>query len=243
LVTYLWAPVDSIAGDVTNDTIFSRNLFYPRNEFVLTAAKGNCVKTDTVVVYQYSRQIPNFANHTTGDTIAVQGSSLQLLIDPSANFKQYVWTPNLFVESYVPVTTTPYITISPLDINGTGFLIYQVEAMSLPQYGSCKETASIKINITGTPEPYTGFTPNGDGQNDYWLIKNAAFNDKMSIDVFNRWGEAIYSQKGCPAADGTDCQVWNGKRNGKDVPIGTYYYVVNLNDGSKAMTGTITIVR
>lgn len=57
-----------------------------------------------------------------------------------------------------------------------------------------------------------------------------------SITVFNRYGQVIFASKGYP-------QPWDGRKNNKNVPIGTYYYVIIPNENEKAVSGYVTIVR
>ncbi len=68
----------------------------------------------------------------------------------------------------------------------------------------------------------------------------------MSVTVFNRWGEVMYQRRGYIGAyekSPNDCIIWDGNRNGKPVPIGVYYYVLDPGDGSAKSTGTVTIER
>ena len=59
------------------------------------------------------------------------------------------------------------------------------------------------------------------------------------IQIFNRWGTLIFSSTG---ADYNN-NKWNGEYEGKPLPVGTYYYTINQNDGSDLQTGAVTIVR
>jgi gliding motility-associated-like protein len=87
---------------------------------------------------------------------------------------------------------------------------------------------------------YSGFTPNGDGINDRWVIPHAVeYGDKIEVQVFNRWGERIFYSKGYGGSN-----EWDGTFKGKPLPIGTYYYIITLNDGkTEPFTGTVTIIR
>ena len=80
------------------------------------------------------------------------------------------------------------------------------------------------------------FTPNGDGINDTWNIKNLVFYTNCSVNVYNRYGELVYSSIGYGVP-------WDGKYNGTNLPQGTYYYIINLNNGSKVLSGNVTIIR
>jgi gliding motility-associated-like protein len=80
------------------------------------------------------------------------------------------------------------------------------------------------------------FSPNGDGQNDTWNIKNIQNYPGNTVDVYNRYGEKLYSSIGY----GTP---WNGRYNGIDLPFGTYYYIINPKNGSSVISGYVTIIK
>ena len=87
-----------------------------------------------------------------------------------------------------------------------------------------------------------GFTPNGDGVNEYFVIPMLEQNPdqfpKAELIVFNRWGDIIYQAK--PYHND-----WNGSdSSGKPLPHGTYYYVLRLNfaDGDQ-YKGDVTILK
>ncbi len=90
---------------------------------------------------------------------------------------------------------------------------------------------------------YDVFTPNNDGYNDYWEIPNAEGWANIEVIIFNRWGQQIFYSK----PYGIDnYHKWDGKsqKNGKDLPIGSYYYIIKYNDGDlEPVSGTVTIVR
>jgi gliding motility-associated-like protein len=80
------------------------------------------------------------------------------------------------------------------------------------------------------------FTPNGDGKNDTWGIRNLSTYTNCKVTVFNRYGQAVFTSAGYG-------EPWNGWQNGKDVPAGTYVYVIDLGNGGKPMTGTVIVIR
>jgi len=84
----------------------------------------------------------------------------------------------------------------------------------------------------------SGLSPNGDGVNDIWELPFLDEFPNATVQVFNRWGELLYEQK-----NGYNIP-WDGKFEGKVVPIGTYYYIIDFNeDRIETMTGPITIVK
>ena len=67
----------------------------------------------------------------------------------------------------------------------------------------------------------TGFSPNGDGTNDYWQIVGIDNYPNNTITIFNRLGIKVFSSTNYK-------NDWNGFFNGKVVPDGTYFYELNL---------------
>ncbi|MBA4853080.1 SdrD B-like domain-containing protein [Emticicia sp. BO119] len=94
-----------------------------------------------------------------------------------------------------------------------------------------------------------GFSPNNDGIGDTFFIEHInKTNVKASIYIYNRWGVLVFKDEDYGKSVG-----WNGKANnglvllsdGKDVPDGTYYYVIQSPEkwGGQPVIGFITIVR
>jgi len=82
----------------------------------------------------------------------------------------------------------------------------------------------------------TSFTPNGDGKNDDWVINNIELYSGNRLQIFNRWGNLLYEQSPYTTP-------WDGTFNGNALPAETYYYILDLNNGQEAFTGTVTIIR
>ncbi len=80
----------------------------------------------------------------------------------------------------------------------------------------------------------TLLTPNGDGKNDNWVIREANYIQDCTVQVLNRWGQLVFEQKGYQ-------NDWDGRVNGELLPDGTYYYVVLCN-GEINYTGPLTIL-
>lgn len=78
-------------------------------------------------------------------------------------------------------------------------------------------------------------TPNNDNINDYFIIKDLDIFDKEStLTIYNKYGKIIHKDK-----NNTELK-WNGRFNGRNLPTGNYWYIVELPDGRK-VTGNITI--
>ena len=101
----------------------------------------------------------------------------------------------------------------------------------------CEGIDSIYVIVGAVP--YDAISPNGDGINDEWEILDIERYPNAEIKIFNRWGSLIYSSTG----DNYNNNKWDGSSEGKSLPVGTYYYTINQNDGSDLQTGAVTIVR
>lgn len=84
--------------------------------------------------------------------------------------------------------------------------------------------------------PATVFTPNGDGKNDTWQIKFIEMHPQASVRVFARTGQMVLDASGYSSN-------WDGKFQGKNLPTGSYLYIIDLNDGSETMRGYVDIIR
>jgi len=79
-------------------------------------------------------------------------------------------------------------------------------------------------------------TPNGDGTNDTWKIAGAGNYPEAEFFVFNRNGDKVFYSKGyIKDFDGTD--------NGKPLPVGVYYYLIDLKIDCGKLSGSLTILK
>jgi gliding motility-associated-like protein len=101
------------------------------------------------------------------------------------------------------------------------------------------QTVEVVFSARGLFIP-EGFSPDGDGKNDTFIIQGAE-NFMISLTVYNRWGNIVYESKDYK-------NDWDGLANhgiviGDKLPDGTYYYVVDLNNGNKPFVRFMTIKR
>lgn len=87
-----------------------------------------------------------------------------------------------------------------------------------------------KVTIPNT------FSPNGDGINDSWNIDALVTYPESSTMVFDRYGKLVYKSNGYSKA-------WDGTYNGNMLPGGTYYYIIDLKNGTNKLAGWVYIVR
>ncbi len=96
----------------------------------------------------------------------------------------------------------------------------------------------IYIDCQGEIIIYTAVSPNGDGSNDTFFIAGIEFYPDSRLIVFNRWGNEVLNRIGYE-------NDWNGTwDNNKVLPDGTYFYLLQLNDGtSRTFKGYLELYR
>lgn len=100
----------------------------------------------------------------------------------------------------------------------------------------CSASDEVFVKVLKKPDIPNIFSPNGDGVHDMWVIKYLDSYPGCTVEIVNRYGQLVYRSVGYATP-------WDGKVNGKDAPIGTYYYVVDPKNGRKPITGYVDIIR
>ncbi|TAD80997.1 MAG: gliding motility-associated C-terminal domain-containing protein, partial [Bacteroidetes bacterium] len=83
------------------------------------------------------------------------------------------------------------------------------------------------------------FSPNGDGLNDVFRPTFGVPVTGYQASIFNRWGQQILLST-------ETLKGWDGRWNGKDAPIGVYYYIIRFTDGAGVRherNGSVTLLR
>jgi gliding motility-associated-like protein len=99
----------------------------------------------------------------------------------------------------------------------------------------CSASDTIRVVVLKDIIVPNVFSPNGDGINDKWIIKHLEDYQQAILEVFDRYGKLIYRSK-------TGDMPWDGAVGGKQVPAGTYYYIIKL-DSKKVLNGSVTVLR
>ncbi len=98
------------------------------------------------------------------------------------------------------------------------------------------DTFTVKVTNIECIHIYNVFTPNGDGVNDTWDIDNIYLYPDVEVNVFNQWGNKVFSSTGYK-------EPWDGTYNGKPLPAATYYYTLDLKNGDAPYSGSVTIMK
>jgi len=101
----------------------------------------------------------------------------------------------------------------------------------------CTSLVTFTIEAITDLEIPNGFSPNGDGLNDKWVIRNlSTLYPRCRVTVYNRWGSPVFESSGYNRA-------WDGTLNGKKLPDGTYYCIIELGEGQSPLKKSVTIMR
>lgn len=155
--------------------------------------------------------------------VIVQGDSLQIRSSVTED-ATYEWSPPLGLNN--PTVAQP--TASPQQTT-----TYRLRVSTS---NGCFSESEIVVEVLPPVKIPNGFTPNGDGTNDFWEIENSAAYADCEVNIFNRWGNRVFSSKGYD-------KDWNGQFNNEDLPAATYYYVIKLHPDLPVRSGSVTIFR
>jgi gliding motility-associated-like protein len=158
-----------------------------------------------------------------GYPVYLQGSS-------TSTINSIAWTPNTTLvgaNTFAPLAKPNSTTVYTLTVRSTN---------------GCSSADNTTVTVLPyCIKPLDAFTPNNDGINDRWLV--TAFGgtcvNRVIVNVFNRYGSLVYKKDNY-------VNDWDGTYNGKPLPDGTYYYVIDyrlINGESIVMRGDVTILR
>jgi gliding motility-associated-like protein len=211
--TYYWQ-----YNEYTSTSTNLNNLYADNYNLIVTDA-NDCI-FDTLVRVSEPAPIDATFNFGNPSCIGNNDGFIELAVIGGTEPYLFEWnggaSPIEYLEGLIQGTYTVTIT----DENGC---LYELN----PIYLEDVDEDCIRIP--------NAFTPNSDGINDTWIIENLDMFPNAYIHVYNRWGQQLFEAKGSD-------DPWDGTYNGKFVPTGTYIYLIELFNGSKPYTGTISVV-
>ncbi len=132
-----------------------------------------------------------------------------------------------------------------VEVIATGTFENTATISSVAPYDSNPEndeaTIAIEVGLSTNNEPgfvFKMFSPNGDGINDYLFINDITDPEyaNNTLEIYDRYGNQVFATKGYD-------NTWDGTRKNEQLPKGTYFYVLDLGDGSGVHKGWIQILR
>jgi gliding motility-associated-like protein len=195
------------------------------NEYVLTITDPTCSIPYQVTATILAVPVPALP---ISDPVGIAGAFPVILEGEQIN----IYSNNNSCSAYQWSWSEDTLAQQEISVNPTKSGWYKIAV----EDGICLGYDSIYV-VVGV-QPYDAISPNNDGYNDTWGILDVVSYPKAIVQVFNRWGALVFETSG-----GLNYQPWDGTKNGLDLPVGTYYYIVDLNTGDTPQSGPITIIR
>ncbi|WP_067145358.1 BspA family leucine-rich repeat surface protein [Pseudotamlana agarivorans] len=110
-----------------------------------------------------------------------------------------------------------------------------------------EDTVTVYVNEQEDDETKYGFSPNGDGVNDYWKIHEIEKYPRNTVSIYNRWGDVVFEVRGYNNRTTVFRGIANRKRQlgADELPEGTYFFSINIegNHNLKKETGFLVLKR
>jgi gliding motility-associated-like protein len=152
-----------------------------------------------------------------------KGFSSQLNVTGS-DLVSYAWSPSTGLSATNianPIAAPEYTTNYAVTVTNS--------------YGSSTtKYITVVVNEDYFITPHNILTPNGDGENDIWIIENINSYPDNEVVIFDFIGTILLTTKNYK-------NDWDGQFNNQPLPVGTYYYIIRIGNSRKK--GFITIVK
>lgn len=221
--TYLWTTSD---GNIVSGATTVNPVVDQVGTYTLTVTLNGCSSTDVVIVTNSTSPVAAFTmTPSTGFVPTISATDN----NSTGSGLTYLWTSG---DGETSALAEPIFTYDSAGI-------YTVTLIVVDQFGCIDTTTSI---VTIYDEfiiiiPNV-FSPNGDNTNETFFITAQGVTE-MTVDIYNRWGNYI---KGWTSLTG----FWDGKKDGKEVPDGVYYYIITVTkaDGeNETYNGPFSLLR
>ncbi|RFZ92060.1 hypothetical protein D0C36_11475 [Mucilaginibacter conchicola] len=189
--------------------------------YTLTATNANgCDNTAEVTITV--NKIPVVS---AGSNKAIfEGQSVVLDGSITGDITGFSWSPVTNMEN--AGSLTPKVT-------PTDDITYTLNATSAT-CGPVQKTVFVRVYKKVVVR--NSFSPNSDGVNDLWNIEALFTYPESTTAVYDRNGKQVFFSRGYSTP-------WDGKLNGTNLPVGTYYYVIDLKNGTAPLKGWVLLMR
>jgi gliding motility-associated-like protein len=219
---FKWEPSEGLDHDDISNPVASP---LKTTKYAVTVSNDGCA--DVKPVASFTLTVLNKPAANAGKTIKMfEGQTTKLAGTAAGDKVTFHWTPTDYLDD--PASLTP-TTSSPNDITYT----LHVESTA----GCGQSTSTVFVRVYKLLTIVNTFSPNGDGVNDFWYIKNIENYPNADISVFTRYGQRVSQNIGYS-------KPWDGNYKGAVLPAGTYYYIIDLKDDNlPKQSGWVFIVR
>lgn len=219
-VRYEWTPANSLSsGNISNPIALPADT----TQYQVTVFNEyGCFDTSSVMVNIWKKPVAAAGPNKS----ILEGQSVPLEGIAEGTNVIYFWTPTNYL------TNTSSLSPIAAPVDNTTFTLHVVS-----QFGCGTSTDDVFVRVYKQVKIPNAFSPNGDGINDDWKIVNLVTYPEATVQVFNRFGQKVFESRGYN-------RPWNGTYNNLPLPVGTYYYVIDLKtELFPQLTGWIFIVR
>jgi len=213
-MTYFWSGPAGFASQSPEIWLLQLGLQNAGYYSVTVADTFGCSISDSVLIAIYGYPIFGLGN----DTVICVDSLGHFMLQVNPSYSNYLWH-NGSTDSYLNVLDTGFFHLT-VDVSETCFK---------------SDTIHIGTRTCLPDNPYNVITPNGDGINDFFVIKDLEFYPNSKLTIYNRWGLIIY-----------ETDDYKNNWDGANHSDGTYYYICYPNDSEnrvESLTGYLTLLR
>ena len=219
--SYLWTGPNGFSSSIRNPIITPTDT----GTYTVFVTVNNCQSVYETFVELH----PSPVISVIPDTSVALGASIQLWASGGIS---YEWQPADYLDNAM-------IAMPTFQSSVAGSYSYDVITFNL--FG-CQDAAKTVVTVDPNLEPAFNivnlFTPNGDGVNDYWSL------DFLTDPATGSYTLQIMSRGGMEVLNTQNYQNdWYGTFQGKDLPDGTYWYIIYLESIDKTIKGPVTIKR
>lgn len=205
-LTYHTSLSDALMG---NDPISDTAGYTSPNRTVYVRLTNEAGCFDTTQFNLIVAPLPDFSeNLTLTGCPPLNLTKVSSELEPDSDFNFY------YSQSDAEDGLNPIINTSRFELSGQEQTIY----LRVETDNGCTAITSLLLLAEDCVLP-RGISPNGDGLNDYFDL---SFLEVHSLEIFNRYGQSVYKAE-------SYSKEWQGQTDkGKELPTGTYYYVITL---------------
>lgn len=244
-LVYQWTTTD---GKIESGANTQNPVVSSFGEYLLKVTdKYGCADTDTMYVYRLT-QAPVASDDY--DTTSYRTETIIPVLANDSDAVNSIDPASLRIVT-APLNGTAYVDYGNYNIHykpNEGFSGNEIFEYEICNTDKLCDMAKIYVLVTEFNFRIpNAFSPNGDGINDYFEIIGIDKYPGNSITIINRWGHKVYEAKNYGID--TNPVFWDGNANtgstflGNELPTGTYYYSLDLGNGTKPIAGSIYLDR
>jgi gliding motility-associated-like protein len=208
----------AIGGIVIEPTVLLVN----NGNYFASQTVGGCESTNRLAVLSQINSVVIDTISTKTPTCGLSDGFIEVLASGGDAPYTYTWNTGQSGELINSINNGTY-TVTVIDMN------------------SCVSNLSLSLSCEFSEIPEI-ITPNGNGENETWVIGLSEAFPQMEVKIYNRWGNEVFSAS--PYLDDWDGKANVGFKVGDEyLPSGTYFYVIDLKNGEKPKSGYIELVK